>query len=87
MVRLRKQARRCNFGESLEDNLRDQLIEKLPDREWKKKLVEVKSISLTDTIDKVQLWESAHEQATQIVNPSQEASVSTNGVGTKRESA
>ena len=42
MVRLRKQARHCNFGESLEDNVRDQLIEKLPDIEWKKKLLEVK---------------------------------------------
>jgi len=34
LVRIRKQARHCNFGESLEDNLLDQLIEKLPDIEW-----------------------------------------------------
>ena len=31
MVRLHKQARHCNFGTALEENLRDQLIEKLPD--------------------------------------------------------
>ena len=29
MVRLRKQARHCNFGEALNENLGDQLIEKL----------------------------------------------------------
>ena len=37
VVRLRQQARHCNFGDSLDDNLRDQLIEKLPDMELKKK--------------------------------------------------
>lgn len=41
MVSLRKQAQRCNFGESLEDSLCDQLIKKLPDMEWKQKLLEV----------------------------------------------
>ena len=46
LVHLRKQARHCNFGESLEENLRDQLIEKLPDIEWKKKLLEVKNNTL-----------------------------------------
>ena len=40
MVRLRKQARHCNFGTSLNDNLRDQLIEKLTDFELKRKLLE-----------------------------------------------
>ena len=86
MVRFRKQARHCNFGESLEDNLRDQLIEKLPDIEWKKKLLEVKNISLRDAMDKVRLWESVREQATQMVNPSQDVSVDINAVGTKRGS-
>ena len=86
MVRLRKQARHCNFGETLEDNLRDQLIEKLPDIEWKKKSLEVKNISLKDAMDKVRLWESAREQATQMVNPSQDVSVDINAVGTKRGS-
>ena len=70
----------------MEDNLRDQLIEKLPDIEWKKKLLEVKNISLKGAMDKVRLWESAREQATQMVNPSQDVSVDTNAVGTKRGS-
>ena len=47
------------------------MIEKLPVIEWKKNLLEVKNISLKDTMDKVRLWESAREQATQMVNPSQ----------------
>ena len=45
MVRLREQARHCNFGESLNENLRDQLIEKLADVELKKKLLEVNNIT------------------------------------------
>ena len=39
MVRLKKQARHCNFGTSLNDNLRDQLIEKLTDFEQKRRLL------------------------------------------------
>ena len=50
---LKKQAMHCNFGEALDDNLRDQLIEKLPEIEWKKKLLEVRNISLEDAMDKV----------------------------------
>ena len=46
MVRLRKQARHCNFGTSLNDNLRDQLIEKLTDFELKRKLLEQRNIKL-----------------------------------------
>lgn len=45
MVCLRKQARHFNFfGESLNENLRDQLVEKLADAELKKKLLEVQLI-------------------------------------------
>ena len=36
--RLRRQARYCNFGDALNDNLQDPLIEKLPDTELKEKL-------------------------------------------------
>ena len=46
----------------------------------------MKNISLKDAMDKVRLWESAREQATQMVNPSQDVSVDTNVVGTKRGS-
>ena len=39
MVCLRKQARHFSFGESLNENLRDQLVAKLADAELKKKLL------------------------------------------------
>ena len=45
LVRLKKQARHYNFGEALDDKLRDQLIEKFSDIEWKKKLLEGRNIS------------------------------------------
>ena len=80
MVRLRKQARHCNFGEALNENLRDQLIEKLPDVELKKKLLEVNNITLEAAMDKVRKWEASREQANQMVTPSQEAGAGTNAV-------
>ena len=57
MVHLRKQARHCNFGAALNENLRDRLIEKLPDVELKKKLLEVNNITLEEAMDKVRKWE------------------------------
>ena len=54
---LKKQARHSNFGEALDHNLGDQLIEKLLDIEWKKKLLEARNVSLGDAMDKVRLWE------------------------------
>ena len=80
MVRLRKQARHCNFGTTLEENLRDQLIEKLPDVELKKKLLEVNNITLEAAMDKVRKWEASREQASQMVTPSQEPGAGTNAV-------
>ena len=80
MVRLRKQARHCNFGATLEENLRDQLIEKLSDVELKKKLLEVNNITLEAAMDKVRKWEASREQASQMVTPSQEPGAGTNAV-------
>ena len=45
MVCLRKQAHHCNFGATLEENLQDQLIEKVSDVELKKKLLEVNNVT------------------------------------------
>ena len=83
MVRLRKQARHCNFGGALEENLRDQLIEKLPDVELKKKLLEVNNITLDAAMDKVRKWEASREQASQMVAPNQEVGKGTNVVEEK----
>ena len=84
LVRLKKQARHWNFGEALDDNLRDQLIEKLPGIEWKKKLLEVRNISLGDAMDKVRLREQSRDQATEMTNPSEETGVTTKAVGAKK---
>ena len=83
MVRLRKQARHCNFGGALEENLRDQLIEKLPDVELKKKLLEVNNITLDAAMDKVRKWEASREQASQMVTPKQEVGTGANVVEEK----
>ncbi|PFX13171.1 hypothetical protein AWC38_SpisGene22772 [Stylophora pistillata] len=70
MVRLRKQARHCNFGTSLNDNLRDQLIELLTDFELKRTLLEHRNITLEEALDKARAWEAAGRQATNMtVNP------------------
>ena len=45
VVHLCRQARYCNFGDALDDNLQDQLIEKLPGIELKKKLLETRNIT------------------------------------------
>ena len=84
MVRLRKQARHCNFGTSLNDNLRDQLIEKLTDFELKRKLLEQRNITLEEALDKARTWEAAGRQATNMtMNPLVMDSV--NKVKTKEE--
>ena len=62
VVRLRRQARYCNFGDSLDDNLRDQLIEKLPDIELKKKVLETRNITLAQVLEKTRASETAGQQ-------------------------
>ena len=52
--------------------------------EWKKKLLEVRNISLEDAMDKIRLWEQARDQVTEMTNPSEETGVSTNAVGAKK---
>ena len=61
-MRLRRQARYCNFGDSLDDNLGDQLIEKLPDIELKKKLLETRNITLAQVLEKMRASEAAGQQ-------------------------
>ena len=80
MVCLRKQARRCNFGSTLEENVQDQLIEKLPDVDFKKKLLDVNKITLEAAMDKVRKWEASGEQASQMVTLSKELGAGTNAV-------
>ena len=83
MVRLRKQARHCNFRTSLNDNLRDRLIEKLTDFELKRKLLEQRNIKLEEALDKAHAWEAAGRLATNMtVNPAVMEGDSVNAVKT-----
>jgi hypothetical protein len=63
MVRLRKQARYCNFGDNLSDNLRDQLIEQIKNIDLKKKMLETRNITLEQALEKARAWETANLQA------------------------
>ena len=62
VVHLRQQARHCNFSGPCDDNLRDQFMEKLPDMELKKKLLETRNITLAHVLDKTRAWEVAGQQ-------------------------
>ena len=51
------------WDEFLNDNLRDQLIEKLTDFELKRKLLEQRNITLEEALDKARAWEAAARKA------------------------
>ena len=80
VVRLCRQARSCNFGDSLDDNLRDQLIEKLPDIELKKKLLETRNITLAQVLEKTRASEAAGQQVKHMAGVSD-----VNAVGRKED--
>ena len=80
LKRKKEQARHCNFGRALADKLRDQLIAKLSDIEWEKRLLEVRNILLEDAMDKIWLWEQPHDQVTKMKRTNE----STNAVGAKK---
>ena len=80
LVRLRQQARHCNFGTSLDDNLRDQLIEKLTDMELKRKLLETRNITLAEVLEKARASEAARQQMQFMIS-----GASINAVGKKED--
>ena len=45
--------------------------------EWKKKFLEVENISLQEAMDKVHLWETAQEEASQMANHNRDVGAST----------
>lgn len=63
VIRLKKQAKHCNFGINLNDNLRDQLIEQIQNLDLKKKLLETRNITLDQALDTARAWETANLQA------------------------
>ena len=80
VVHLCRQARYCNFGDALDDNLRDQLIEKLPDIELKKKLLETRNITLAQVLEKTRASEAAGQQVKHMAGVSD-----VNAVGQKED--
>ena len=62
VVHLHRQARYCNFGDALDDNPQDQLIEKLPNIELKKKLLETRNITLAHVLEKTRASEAVGQQ-------------------------
>ena len=77
VVRLRRQARYCNFGDSLDDNLRDQLIEKLPDIEFKNKLLKTRNITLAQVLEKTRASEAARQQVKHMEDKTNDQSAKT----------
>ena len=53
----------------------EQLIEKVPDVELKKKLWQVNNITRYAAMDKVRKWEASREQASQMDMPNQDVEV------------
>jgi len=85
MVCLRKQALNCDFGTSLNEILRNQLIEKLTNFELKRKLLEQRNITLGETLDKARAWEAAGREAINITTrPQQVEGGSVNAVKVKQ---
>ena len=62
-VRLRQQARYCQFGVHVDEHIRDQLLDRLPDQSLKTKLLQETDLSLEKTLRMARTWETAGMQA------------------------
>ena len=61
-TRLKQQAKLCDFGDRLEENVRDQLMNKCSDRHLKAKFLEKGALTLTEAIDLARAHENAQQQ-------------------------
>ena len=62
VARLRQQAQLCDF-QDLNDQLRDQLIEKMLDHKLRRKLLETRNITLENALTTARAWEAADQQS------------------------
>lgn len=62
ITKLRQKAVNCNFGDKLDDNIRDQFIDKCKDRRLRMKLLEQKELTLAKLITIAQAHEAAQVQ-------------------------
>ena len=63
VVRLRRQVRYCAFEDATDDNIRDQLINRLPNVELKRNMLQERNVTLTKALELARAWEAAGEQA------------------------
>ena len=82
-VQLRQQARYCQFGVHVDEHIRDQLIERLPDQSLKTKLLQETDLSLEKTLRMPRTWETAGMQAGRMT-ASVSAGASVNAVQPKK---
>ena len=66
ITRLRQQAHLCDFGTSLNDNLRDQLIDKIRNTGFRKKLLQTNNINLEEALSQARAWEAVDQQLRQM---------------------
>lgn len=85
VVRLRRQARYCQYGGTVEEHIRDQLIDRLPNSELKKKMLQERNVTLDRAMEIARTWEAAGEQAS--VMSSAPATVNAVRDGSWRKSA
>jgi hypothetical protein len=85
MVRLRQQAQTCNFGDLLDENLRDQILDKVYSSELKRKMLELgPDMTLKGMLELARSWEDANWQ----INDLEEGVVeSVNRIGLNRNSS
>ena len=76
-TRLKQQAKLCDFGDKLEENVRDQLIDKCSDRRLKATFLEKGALTLTEAIDLARAHENAQQQ---VRNMDSDRSVDNNDV-------
>ena len=63
VVRLRNQARLCDFGDKVDDMIRDQLVSCVVDVDLRRKLLENSKLTLAKCLNTIKLHETTAEQA------------------------
>lgn len=63
VARLRELAQFCEYGETLEDMLRDRLVCGIQDERWQRQLLAVPELKFKDAFEKVQSYEAAEANA------------------------
>lgn len=80
LMRLRKQAERCNFGGNAEDNLKDQIIEKCRSPKLRRELLKLGDVDLNKVIKVANALEAVSEQEKDFVKIESKGHLSLNDV-------